>query len=685
MLQYQIYYMKKKISIFFLYLSLTFGLTASASIIPNDPFYSHQWYLNKIKADIAWEKVSASPDITIAVIDSGVQINHPDLKNNIWKNLKEISGNGIDDDRNGFVDDVNGWDFVGNSNDPSPKLLDGWTEAGASHGTMVSGIIAAEGNNAAGVTGITWKAKIMPLRVLNDQGEGRMSNVVRAIDYAVNNGADIINLSFVGFNYNEGVADAVKRAYDQGVIIVAAAGNEQSDGGGYNTDKNPIYPACYDGKSGENMILGVAAMDVLDQKAKFSSFGFKCVDLSAPGVSFFNTITYGSNPSQLDLYYDGYWSGTSMAAPVVSGVLALVMEVNPNLSRQEIINILLGTSDNVSQLNPAYLGQLGFGRVNAARAVDAAREKLYNESNQIISAPAGTNSAINLKVVTDDGGLIKQFSAYPNWHGGVNIAAGDVDGDGAEEIVVAPMAGGGPHIRVFSRDGELKRQFFAYDKNFKGGVSLAVGDLDDDGKEEILTAPASSSLPVRMFSTTGHLKGEFFPYGKDFKGGVNIAIGNVDGRGSLEIVTTPASLGGPQVKVFSNAGRLRAAFFAYDKNFKGGLNVAVANVDGRANRHKQEIIVAPMGGMDPIVKVFNDQALLRGQFLAFASSWQKGVNLAAADLNHDGLAEIITAARAGGSPQVRTFNFKGRLQDSFMVYDLNFSGGVNINTLTIKN
>ena len=179
--------MKKLVTSFFI-LFLVFAEPVLAAIMPNDPYYKNQWYLAKIRADSAWEKITESPDMVIAVIDSGIDINHPDLKDNIWHNNKEIAGNGKDDDKNGFIDDTNGWDFITNTPDPSPKFSAGWTEAGVSHGTMVAGIIAARGNNGIGVAGVTWRTKIMPLRVLNDKGDGKISDVIRAIDYAVKNG-----------------------------------------------------------------------------------------------------------------------------------------------------------------------------------------------------------------------------------------------------------------------------------------------------------------------------------------------------------------------------------------------------------------------------------------------------------------------------------------------------------------
>ena len=165
--------MIKKIASFFI-LSLCLAEPAWASIKPDDPYYRNQWYLSKIGADDAWEKITESPDVVIAVIDSGVDLKNPDLKDNIWTNTGEIAGNGRDDDGNGFIDDENGWDYVDNVPEPSPKCEGDWTESGVSHGTLVAGIIAARGNNGQGVAGVTWKTKIMPLRVMDDKGDGKV-------------------------------------------------------------------------------------------------------------------------------------------------------------------------------------------------------------------------------------------------------------------------------------------------------------------------------------------------------------------------------------------------------------------------------------------------------------------------------------------------------------------------------
>jgi len=673
--------MKKLITSFFI-LFLVLALPAGASFLPNDPYYKNQWYLTRIKAISAWEKISRSPSLTIAVIDSGIDINHPDLKDNIWINTKEIPNNNIDDDRNGFIDDVYGWDFVNNIPDPSPKFEEGWTESGIAHGTIIAGIIAATGNNQEGISGVTWEAKIMPLRALNDQGEGRMSAVIRAVDYAVHNGADIINLSFVGFSYNQALQESLQRAYEAGVIVVAAAGNEQEGGEAYNTDDQPIYPACYNGRNGENIILGVAASDALDQKTDFSSYGFNCIDITAPGVSFFSTIPAGSNPLELNKIYDGFWSGTSMAAPIISGSLALVAEINPQLQPTEIVNILLQSADNISRLNPNHLGQLGSGRVNLERALMTAQEKLYTRLGRLLISPATKSdlsemSTSTLAITEKNGAIINQFD-LPEALAGV-FAAGDVDGKGDDEIIAAAPAGQEPYVSIYGADSTLRGKFLVYDKNFKGGFSLAIADVTGDGLEEIIVGAGAGGGPhVRIFDHKGVLKGQFFAFEASFRGGVRVAAGNIDGVGVAEIIVARGPGAQPEVKIFDRRGNLFGVFLAYEESFRGGLQVAVANVDGRLDRNKEEIIVSPGIGREPLIKVFSNKAVLKYSFLAFRQNWQGGVNLAAGDLNNDGRADIAVAAQAGATPHVRVFSGTGILQESFYFYPTDYSGGVNI-------
>ena len=660
-----------------------------ASIIPSDTLFANQWYLQKIKAVEAWDKVRESPETVIAIIDSGIQINHPDLKSNIWLNSKEIPDNNIDDDRNGFIDDINGWDFVNNTADPEPKFQAGWTEAGILHGTIIAGIAAASGNNAAGIAGVTWRAKIMPLKALDDKGEGSTNTVVKAIDYAIHNGADIINLSFVGLGYSKTLDEAIKRAYDAGIIIVAAGGNETEQGAGSSLDITPMYPVCHDGPGSANRVIGVAATDTIDQKAPFSSYGFKCIDISAPGMSIFSTIVYQPDYSisgqAFNNYYGGYWSGTSVAVPMVSGALALIKSANPGLNRNQIIKILFDNSDNINRLNPNYLNKLGKGRLNVALAVSQAVNLLNSKTAKLIVAPFSNLPSL-IKITDQDGKTEKQFFAYEEkFKGGASITSGDVNGDGLEEIITGARAGGGPHVRIFNINGELVGQFFAYSENFRGGVNVAAGDIDQDGLAEIITAPSSNAAPeIKIFDYRGKLKRTFLAYDKNFRGGVNLAVGDINSDGMVEIVTGAGAGGGPHVRVFKPSGQVISQFFAYDKQFRGGVKIAIGKITNNLRSDYLEIVTAPGKGGGPHIKIFNSSGILIKHFFAFTANFRGGVNLAAADINNDGFAEIIAGAGPSGAPHVRVFDRKNNIIGSFYAFAETDSGGVNVGIIQIN-
>jgi len=331
-----------------------FDETVSADDLTNDPRISELWGLtgdHGIGASVAWENTSGANEVVVAVIDSGVDTTHPDLANVIWQNPNEIAGNGIDDDGNGFVDDLNGWDFVYDDNQP---------EDGNGHGTHVSGTIAAVRNNALGVAGVANNVKIMPLRFLDSNGSGYISNAISALNYAIANGAPISNNSWGGGGYSSSLHAVIGVANRAGHTFVAAAGNE-----GSNIDSVPSYPAAYDNDN----VISVAAIDDEGKLASFSNYGLSNVDIAAPGVSIVSTVSHQScsQPSGADCYAS--LQGTSMAAPHVAGVVALILGIRPGSTPYEISQILRDSARTTSVLN----GKVSFGgELDAAAAVTLA-------------------------------------------------------------------------------------------------------------------------------------------------------------------------------------------------------------------------------------------------------------------------------------------------------------------------
>jgi subtilisin family serine protease len=248
-----------------------------ATAIPNDTFFSNLWGLNNagdtdIDAPEAWDITEGNSNVVVAVLDSGVDYNHPDLFNNMWTNSGEIAGNGLDDDGNGKIDDVRGWDFVDDDNDPIDS---------DDHGTHVAGTIAAVGNNGTGITGVSWSAQIMPLRFLDAFGSGSVADAIEAIDYAIDKGAKIINASYGSYTFSTAERDAIARARNADILFVAAAGNDNWN----NDSATKHYPSSYDLTN----IIAVAATDQSDSRASFSNYGATSVDVAAPGTSIFST------------------------------------------------------------------------------------------------------------------------------------------------------------------------------------------------------------------------------------------------------------------------------------------------------------------------------------------------------------------------------------------------------------
>lgn len=397
--------MSKRYLLFILIIGLLLSSRSVLAYLPSDPLYNWQDYLTTIGAPAAWEK-NHGRDTIVAVLDAGIDIDHPDLKFNIWKNSGEIANDGIDNDGNGYIDDVSGWNFVNDNNDPRPEWgSDDYAMISASHGTAVAGLIAAVANNNIGITGVAFDAKIMPLKVLDSEGAGDTQALAAAIDYATDNGADVINLSLVGYVSDADLQRAIMRAYRYGVVVVAAAGNNSTGSQPFDLDAVPGYPACYSGDNGENIVLAVTALDKNNRKSSFANQG-SAVDLAAPGE---NIFSLGANEYQ----YVQDWSGTSFATALTSGAAALVRSEHPTSSAAEVINALIKTAINIDDLNPAFYGKVGSGLVNveAALSYDGAS----SSSRRLVKLV--NSSAIYFVDIYNNRHLFTGAAVYSNWYG----------------------------------------------------------------------------------------------------------------------------------------------------------------------------------------------------------------------------------------------------------------------------
>jgi len=343
--------------------------------VPNDPRYSEQYQWQVTQAEDAWDFQRGSASTVIAIIDSGIQFSHPDLNSKIWVNEDEIAGNLIDDDENGYVDDVYGWDFVNNDNDPQPEPdgedddENGYPDDNAPHGTHVAGLAAATTDNAEGVAGHDWNAQLMSVQVFDDDGSTPTSLILDGLAYAVQNGADIINLSLAG-GYTETWTDPITDAFDQGVVVVAGAGNF---GVVYTDDEWTWFsPVCNDGEGAfDNHVLGVGITDENDEAIWWghrdaSSHNF--VDVMAPGYEVLSTMLYAPAYG-FNTYYERM-SGTSMSCPVAAGLCGLVKAQFPSMQPAEIIEQIRNACDNIDDLNPPeYAGTMGMGRINSLNSL----------------------------------------------------------------------------------------------------------------------------------------------------------------------------------------------------------------------------------------------------------------------------------------------------------------------------
>jgi len=345
-------------------------------LVANDPLYSTSWALEKTNTASAWDIATGNGQTVVAVIDTGFALEHEDLKDSWFINTGESGytssedgcwtgvvqdkyNNNCDDDNNGYIDDWRGWNFYLGDNNPMAGRTNPNGD-GVSHGTETAGLAGATGNNNRGIATINWNTKLMPLQVLSDDGPGYTSDVTAAIYYAVNNGADVINMSLGGVEYDETLELATDYAFDNDVIVIAAAGNC-----GTSCDGAPVgsmsYPAL------NKNVISIGATTSTDQRASFSSYGPE-LDIVAPGSGSITSTTW--TPSNSTSAYATSLYGTSYAAPQVSSLASLIKSIRPNSSARDMTALLIANSDKLTAMDGAlYNNYLGHGIINSYKSM----------------------------------------------------------------------------------------------------------------------------------------------------------------------------------------------------------------------------------------------------------------------------------------------------------------------------
>ncbi|MHC5033867.1 MAG: S8 family peptidase, partial [Planctomycetota bacterium] len=500
--------------------------------IPNDPLFGSMWGLRNvgqlggtvgadIDAALAWNLATGTSSIVTAVIDTGVDYTHPDLAANMWVNSLEAGGTfGVDDDLNGFIDDIYGWDFYDDDADPMDE---------EGHGTHVAGTIGAVGNNGIGVTGVNWTASIMAVRFLGPTGGGTTSDAIESVNYATmmkqefddgagdgTPGADVrvTNNSWGGGAFDINLKNAIEASGNEGILFVAAAGNS-----GVDNDTFSHYPSSYD----LDNIIAVAATDRFDQLADFSNFGPVSVDVAAPGVAILSTVP----PAVTGQLYDITPSGTSMAAPHVAGIAALAWDYSPTATMEQVRDAILAGVEPLASLTGLIATG---GRVNARAVLERVvyADPMFIQTQVVVSG--GTTVTVfdvqgrinvgpaDVAVKFGSGGIVSSLKILGTGDGmGIVISGAPSVGS------VKDARKGTPWLAFLAADSaiksvKLKTGFGGYNLNglTLGGIVFGA-DIDGDG---VTTDPIAlySSGAVGKVNLMGDSFGDAYMGGTDSKG-----------------------------------------------------------------------------------------------------------------------------------------------------------------------
>ncbi len=616
--------------------------------VPNDPLYgsvgsfnnsfNDLYGLHQINAEFAWDSQEGA-GVVVAVVDSGVDLDHIDLANNIWVNVGEIADNGIDDDGNGYIDDVFGWNFHDDNNDPNDDF---------GHGTHVAGTIAAVGNNAEGVIGVAPESKIMPVRVLGTQqltNEVTVADLAEGVVYAVDNGADVINASWGG-PHSQIIADVVEYAYEEDVVFVASAGNDS-------------IPSFLFSPAGLADAITVAANDHNDAIAIFSNWGAG-LDITGPGVDILSTGAEGAsyNPKIGDY---GVASGTSMSAPHVSGAAALLRASFPNYTVEQIRYALRESA--VDTELPGYDLMIGHGRLDTDAALDvndaprlkarlaiADPDALINDGHVLMGTASGEDfDSYSIEIATPvfDGPLTYQTLATgtaPVVNGA--LATLDLSSHASGwymlRLTISTVDGRSLSAESFTRiDQDLKSGWpqEVPNKNILSEITpnraVSFADLNNDGVDEVI---ATSYQTLHVWQADGSAY-PGFPVSLPHPSAGAVSIFDVNQDGYLDIITPLSALDGSgEIAIYDNTGFLLFGYplatgIAYDEDVMQldfSRSVSVQDVDGDSIPELVFVIKA-ITDIDvyygfKVGKLYAGVMHLDG---SFAGSWPKQIGYAA--------------------------------------------------------
>lgn len=666
-----------------------------SSYVPNDPLYSQQWWIRQIEAQEAWGlwdiaggTIPGSREVKIAIVDTGVEWTHPDLIHNIWQNLGEDANgngktilylegrwqldpgdlNGVDDDGNGYKDDLIGWDPSGSTysngdNDPMAVLNGPAPVSARMHGTHCAGIAGASADNSIGIAGTAFQVSIVPVKTMTDNNEGGyLTYGYQGIQYAYKSGADIISLSWGDSTYSYSARSVVREAKKAGSILIAAAGNGTNEG----IEKyGKFYPASY------SEVISVTALGPNDKWGKWANY-HEDVDIAAPGESILSTVFSSSGTGDLQGYQS--WWGTSMATPIVAGSVALLKSYIPGQTVQWYTDQILNNTDDIYTINddPEYAGRLGSGRVNPYRAIaQALKPQLVIQDQEMY-------------ILNDDGdGILNPgekvrlqltLSNEPGWQDGKNIRV--VLHSPTPELIITDSVATFPdlnsgesgthteklqfHILPEASTGESVLECRVYSENLSGDSfedrlhvpvqvslfqkgfpvplsemivsSVLVWDINLDGRKEIVAGTFAGNI-MAWTATGDTLPG--FPISAGGLIPVEIAAGDLDQNDTLELVAVTTT---GKIILFNGWGETLLTYSA------GNSIVAAPSIGQSDSMEDLEVVVGTKGGQ--ILALKKNGVPVQGYPLEVGSAIQNAISVS------DSLSESPVLAYSTGNGEL---------------------------------